>query len=293
MKPAPFSYVRAFDLDEALALLEEHGADSRLLAGGQSLLPTLNLRLSAPSLLIDINRIESLRGISIAGNEIQIGALTRHVEVASNPIIASRLTLLSEAMPYVAHAAIRNRGTLGGSLALADPAAELPACMLALDAKLLIASKQGERKVAAADFFKGLYTTALGPAEILKRIDIPIPAPGSCFHFNEFARRHGDYALVGIAAACRFAEGRPMELKLVYFGCGDRPLRASHLEAEVMKSGLSSSNLVSAIKGAIGLDLAPQSDLHASSATRLHLAAVLARRALNHFDRGATGVHLS
>lgn len=293
MKPAPFSYVRAFNLEEALDLLEEYGADSRILAGGQSLLPTLNLRLSAPSLLIDINRIESLRGISIVGNEIQIGALTKHVEVASNPIIASKLALLYEAMPHVAHAAIRNRGTLGGSLALADPAAELPACMLALDAKLLIASKRGERKIAARDFFKGLYTTALGPTEILKRIDIPHPAPDSRFYFNEFSRRHGDYALVGIAAACSFVEGGPIELKLVYFGCGDRPLRATHLEAAIKRSGLESPNLESAIAEAIRFDLDPQSDLHASSATRLHLATVLARRAINHFVRVTPGMYAS
>jgi carbon-monoxide dehydrogenase medium subunit len=234
--------------------------------------------------LIDIGGLAELRGIEVSGDSVQIGALTRHVEVERSPIITSKAPLLSAAMPHVAHAAIRNRGTIGGSLALADPAAELPACMLALEATLVIASTQGERQVPAKDFFKGLYTTALEPDEILTRIDVPARAVGWRYHFNEFARRHGDYALVGIAAACGPVEKGSADLRLVYFGCGERPLRAKHVESVALKSGFSSPTLDKDVVAAIGHDLDPQSDLHASSATRLHLATVLACRAARYFS---------
>ena len=283
MKPAPFSYVRVSDLVEAFDLLEDYGADARILSGGQSLIPTLNLRLSAPSHLIDIGGLASLRGIEARGEQIRIGALTRHVDVERSPLIATRLPLLSQAMPHVAHAAIRNRGTIGGSLALADPAAELPACMLALNATMVIASRKGERKVPASEFFKGLYSTALEPNEILVCIDIPATSGGARYYFNEFARRHGDYALVGIAAVCEFIANQPRDLRLVFFGCGDRPLRASHTEAAVLQTGLTSLQLEKTITTAIGRDLDPQADLHASSSTRLHLASVLARRSIASF----------
>ncbi len=230
MKPAPFSYKKVSEIGQAFDLLDKYGADARLIAGGQSLIPTLNLRLSAPQLLIDISALNTLRGIEVVGNEVRIGALTRHVEIERSPTIAARLPLLAQAMPHVAHAAIRNRGTIGGSLSLADPAAELPACVLALNASMVLASSRGERRVKAMDFFKGLYATALDAYEILVRIDIPLPASGERHHFNEFARRHGDYALVGIAAVCGIQGSAPRELRLVFFGCGDRPLRASHSE---------------------------------------------------------------
>lgn len=284
MKPAPFAYTRPRTLDAALALLKEHGSDARLIAGGQSLLATLNLRLSSPGLLIDIGSLAELRGIEVAGDQVRIGALTRHVEVERSPIIASSVPLLSAAMPHVAHAAIRNRGTIGGSLALADPAAELPACMLALEASLVIVSTQGERRVPAKDFFKGLYATALEPDEILIRVDVPTRATDWRYHFNEFARRHGDYALAGIAAACGPVQQGSADLRLVYFGFGERPLRANHVESAVLKSGFSSPTLEKEVAAAVGLDLDPQSDLHASAATRLHLATVLACRAARYFS---------
>ncbi len=283
MKPAPFSYKKVSEIGQAFDLLDKYGADARLIAGGQSLIPTLNLRLSAPQLLIDISALNTLRGIEVVGNEVRIGALTRHVEIERSPTIAARLPLLAQAMPHVAHAAIRNRGTIGGSLSLADPAAELPACVLALNASMVLASSRGERRVKAMDFFKGLYATALDAYEILVRIDIPLPASGERHHFNEFARRHGDYALVGIAAVCGIQGSAPRELRLVFFGCGDRPLRASHSEAAILQGGFRSVVLEQNIARAIVKDLDPQSDLHASSSTRLHLASILARRSITSF----------
>jgi len=287
MKPAPFAYARAGSLAEVFDLLDAHGSDARILAGGQSLLPTLALRLSSPALLVDIGAIDGLRGISETGDGmrgmVRIGALTRHVEVLESPLVAKRLPLLARALPHVAHAAIRNRGTLGGSLALADPAAELPACMLALDATLVIAHRDGERRVASKDFFRGLYDTALAPGEVLVAAEIPAQPEGARIWFDEFSRRHGDYAIAGLAACSAAPHATPgdpgrgfPDLHLVYFGCGDRPMRAHHTE----QAAASGAVTPEALAAALARDLDPPQDLHASPATRLHLAAVLAQRAL-------------
>ena len=278
MKPAPFAYVRARSLVEVFDLIEEHGQEARILAGGQSLLATLALRLSEPALLIDIGGLKELRFIEERGDGLQIGALTRHCELETNPLVASRLPLVALAMPHVAHAAIRNRGTIGGSLSLADPAAELPACMLALEATLVLASRAGERRVRAADFFQGLYQTDLRAGEVLVRIEVPLRNSGWQFHFGEFSRRSGDYAIVGLAAAGRWTGARFDELRLVFFGCGGKPARAPVAEAAVARPP--AAPRYAALRAALDRDLDPQSDLHASPEMRRHLAAVLADRAI-------------
>jgi carbon-monoxide dehydrogenase medium subunit len=282
MKSAPFDYVRARSLTEVFDLLEQKESDMRILAGGQSLLATLALRLSEPSVLVDIGGLEKLRFIEERGEAIHIGALTRHCELERSPLVAARLPLIAQAIPHVAHPAIRNRGTIGGSLSLADPAAELPACMLALDATIVLASRTGERRVPAEEFFQGLYQTDIKPGELLVRVEITPYDAAWRFHFAEFSRRRGDYAMVGLAAAGRGpGRGRLEQVRLVFLGCGDRPVRAR--AAEVVGSRLPSEQRearYSALRNALEKELVPQSDPHAGSQTRMHLAAVLADRAL-------------
>src|SRR5882724_4679146 len=218
MKAPRFAYARPVSIAEALALLQKHGDDARVLAGGQSLVPMLNFRVASPGVLVDINRIEGLSGIKVTKNHVRIGALTRHVELERSADIAKHLPLVSSAMPHIAHPAIRNRGTLGGSCALADPAAELPACALALGATFVVAGKKGERRVAAGDFFKGLYATALKAGELLVAVEFPLSKPGDASAFGELARRHGDYAMVGVAV-----HGSRKSVRAAFFGVGDRP----------------------------------------------------------------------
>src|SRR6266446_9331417 len=217
MKAPRFAYVRPASLVEALALLAEHKDEARVLAGGQSLVPMLNFRVAAPKVLVDINRIAGLSGIKVAKNHIRIGALTRHVELERSADIARHLPLIASAMPHIAHPAIRNRGTFGGSCALADPAAELPACALALDATFVVAGKKGERRIPSQDFFKGLYATALKAGELLVAAEFPLPKPGYASAFGELARRHGDYAMVGVAAHGLQRERRLFDIRVVFF----------------------------------------------------------------------------
>ena len=190
MKPAPFAYVRAGTLDDVFRLLDEHGDGARILAGGQSLMATLNMRLSAPELLVDIGRAPGLAGIEDTGDALRIGAMTRHADMEASGLVAAHAPLLASAMPHVAHPAIRNRGTFGGSIAFADPAAELPACAVALQARMTIAGRDGTRTVGADSFFRGLYETALGPGEVLTAVEVPKIAPGWRSGFMELARRH-------------------------------------------------------------------------------------------------------
>src|SRR5438552_9909205 len=262
MKAPRFAYGRPASTAEALALLEDHGDDARVLAGGQSLVPMLNFRLAAPKVLVDINRIEALSGIKVAKNHLRIGALVRHAELERSADIARHLPLVAAAMPHIAHPAIRNRGTFGGSCALADPAAELPACALALGATFIAAGKKGERRIAAQDFFKGLYATALKAGELLVAAEFPLAKPGYASAFGELARRHGDYAMVGVAA-----HGSRKGVRAAFFGVGDRP---EAIEA----------NSVDGILDKVDSELEPRADLHASAATKLHLAKVLAGRVL-------------
>jgi carbon-monoxide dehydrogenase medium subunit len=270
VKPAPFAYARASGLAEVLDVLEREGEHCRLLAGGQSLLPALNLRLAAPPLLLDISGLPELRGIAaLPGGGVRLGALTRHAELESDPLVAARAPLLARAAPLIAHPAIRNRGTLGGSLALADPAAELPACMLALEATILAHSRRGERRIPASEFFRGLYTTALAADEVLAAVEIPPPGPGEGSVILELARRHGDYAIVGVAAV-----GRRRSARLAFFGVGATAMRARAAEAALAEG-------VAAAQAALAADLDPPADLHGPPALRLHLARVLLGRALS------------
>src|SRR6201992_1858966 len=203
MKASAFSYARATSVGNALELLAAHGDGAKVLSGGQSLMPAMNLRLLSPDLLVDIGGLDELRGIQLAGGKLRIGALTRHVELLNSTEVAAHAPLLTEAIAHVAHPAIRNRGTLGGSLAHADRASELPACQLALDATIIVRGQAGERRIAAADFFTGIYETALSSDELLVAVELPVAQKDSSHFFHEFARRHGDYAIVGLATRAK------------------------------------------------------------------------------------------
>lgn len=269
MKPAPFAYRRARSLDEAIALLGEH-KDARLLAGGQSLIATLNMRLSQPALLIDINGLSGLDGIAVNGGTLEIGALVRHAQAERSDAIAAHAPLIARALPHIGHAAIRNRGTLGGSIAYADPAAELPACLLALDGEIEATGPQGRRNVKAGEFFKGLFETALGPQDVLTAIRVPVADQNTRTGFAELARRHGDYAIVGLAASASADSKGLKDVRLAFFGVGATAMRAKKSEA-----ALASGNVDGAVAA---LDLDPPDDLQASGATKKHLAGVLLRR---------------
>jgi aerobic carbon-monoxide dehydrogenase medium subunit len=285
MKAAAFDYVRARSLPEALGLVARHGEGAKLIAGGQSLVAALNLRLMAPSILIDINHIDELRGIAVAGNVLTIGALTRHVEVQTSPLIAAHAPLLTKAIEHVAHPAIRNRGTLGGNLAYADPASELPACMLALDATIRVAGPAGVRAIAARDFFVGLFETTLAPGEILTGVDVPVSKAGHVDSFEELSRRSGDYAIVGLACHGVMSAGQFSQLNLGYFAVGDRPTLATRAAAELTGVPVTPA-AIAAAQTALILDLHPQTDQQATPEMRLHLARVLLGRAI----AGMTGV---
>jgi len=269
VKPAPFAYKKVRALEEAVALLGEH-KEARLLAGGQSLIATLNMRLSAPSLLIDINGISGLDGIALKGGMVEIGALVRHAQAERSDVIAKNAPLIARALPHIGHPAIRNRGTLGGSIAFADPAAELPACLLALDGEVEVAGPKGKHTIKAEDFFKGLFETALGPQDMLTAIRVPAAGKDTRVGFAELARRHGDYAIVGLAASAQ-ADGKGLkDVRLAYFGVGATPVRVKKAEAALAKGD---------IDGAVaGLDLDPHDDVQATGAVKKHLAGVLLRR---------------
>ena len=279
MKPAPFAYVRPESLEDAIAVLDEHGEDARILAGGQSLMATLNMRLSAPKVLVDIGRVPGLAGIETTGGGLRIGAMTRHAEVEASDLVASRAPLIASAMPHIAHPAVRNCGTFGGSIALADPAAELPACAVALGARMTIAGKGGTRSVDADAFFQGLYETALQPGEVLTAVDVPAIGAGWKSGFMELARRHGDYAIIGLAAHVEMADGRFGQGRLVFFGAGERPVSAVR-SAALLEGERWSDALGDRIADALKEELDPFDDLNADAAMRRHLAGVLTKRVL-------------
>ena len=269
MKPAPFVYRKARSLDEAVALLGSH-ADARLLAGGQSLIATLNMRLSAPALLIDINGLPGLDRIEAKDDTVTIGALTRHVAAERSETIARHAPLIAKAIPHIAHPAIRNRGTIGGSIAFADPAAELPACLLALDGEVEAQGPKGMRRIKADAFFEDLYETALAAGEVLTRVHLPAATADIRTGFAELARRHGDYAIVGLAATAR-ARGKGLaDVRLAFFGVGNTPLRARKAE-----DALAAGDVDAAVAA---LDLTPHDDIQATGAEKKHLAGVLLRR---------------
>jgi carbon-monoxide dehydrogenase medium subunit len=279
LKAPAFDYVRVRSLDEALALLSQHGDEAKIIAGGQSLVPALNLRLLAPRLLIDIGGLAELKGISVGGGTVRIGALTRHVDLERSPEIAAHTPLLKKAVAHVAHPAIRNRGTIGGNLAHADPASELPACAVALEARMIVATGQGEPSIPAEQFFTGVYETALTPTEILTAIEVPAAGAGERFVFTELARRSGDYALVGLAARASVLDGAFTDLRLVFFAVGGKPTLAANAAAQLTGQPVGDAAMREA-QAALSDDLEPHDDLHASAATRLHLARVLLRRAV-------------
>jgi aerobic carbon-monoxide dehydrogenase medium subunit len=273
VKPPPFAYQQAQTLDEAVVLLGEH-KEARLLAGGQSLIATLNMRLSAPTLLIDINRIAGLDRIASKGGTVEIGALARHAQAECSDVIAQHAPLIAYAMPFIGHPAIRNRGTLGGSIAFADPAAELPACLLALDGEVEATGPKGARNIKAEGFFKGLFETALGPQEVLTAIRVPAAGKDTRVGFAELARRHGDYAIVGLAACAR-ADGKGLaDVRLAYFGVGATPMRAR--KAETALTGAIDDKRIEAAIAALDFD--PHDDVQATGAVKKHLAGVLLRR---------------
>ena len=279
MKPAPFGYARAATLDDVFSLLAEHGDDAKIIAGGQSLMATLNMRLSEPEILIDINRIDGLAGIEDTGDTIRIGAMTRHVDVEESDLVATHAPMIAAAMEHIAHPAIRNRGTFGGSIAFADPAAELPACAVALEATMHVAGKGGTRDIAATDFFKGLYETAVGEGEILTAVSVPKIAAGWKSGFMELARRHGDYAIMGLCAHLQFDGAKFGDTRLIFFNAGDRPVSAPQTAA--LLNGQSwSGELSEKLSASLKEELDPPDDLNADGPMRKHLAGVLVKRTL-------------
>jgi aerobic carbon-monoxide dehydrogenase medium subunit len=267
MKASNFDYVRVRSVEDAVRMMAASDGEARFLAGGQSLIPALNFRLDRPGLLIDLNAVSALSGIRREGDHIVIGALTRHAEVERHPLIAAHLPLLAEAVQHVAHAAIRNRGTFGGSLALADPSAEMPACALALRAVIQAQGPDGRRSIPVDDFFEGSYATALAPGELLTEVHIPLTAPGARHGFAELTRRRGDYAMAGLALMAG------PEARVVWFGLADRPLRDPGAEA-----ALSEGPLAAAAAALDGVEV--WGDLHNSAETKVHLGRVMIRRLL-------------
>ena len=268
--------MRARALDEVFGALAAAGDEAKILAGGQSLVPALNMRLLEPRLLVDINFLPGLSAIAEHDGGLRIGALARHAEVGRSPLVARLAPLIAKAIPHIAHPAIRNRGTFGGSLAHADPAAELPACAVALDAVIQVAGARGGRSLSARAFFKGVYETALAPDEVIVAVDIPKAAPGTRTAFLELARRRGDYAMVGLAATALVAAGALRAPRLVFFGVDVKPVEASAATA-ALDEGAPRDRIAAAQK-ALSEDLDPSGDLQADRATKLHLARVLLAR---------------
>ena len=282
MKPAPFEYQAPDSLDAALDVLARHGGDAKVLAGGQSLIPVMSFRLAQPALLVDLNKISELDFLRRAEDGgLRIGAMTRQRRVERDPLVKEVAPLLAETVPWIAHPQIRNRGTVGGSLAHADPAAELPAVAVALRGRFRLRKAGGERWVEAADFFAGLFTTALEPDELLVEIALPPMPPRTGWSFQEIARRHGDYATVGVAALVTLGEdGVCREARLVYLSAGDTPKEARGAAALLAGSDLGPAAVTAAAEKASRDELSPFSDVHATALFKRHLARVLTGRAL-------------
>ena len=280
MKPAPFAYAKARSLGHAVELISNSPGEAKLLAGGQSLVASLNMRLSSPSLLVDINDVSGLDGITVEDGAVEIGALVRHVQAEHSDTIARHAPLIARALPHVAHPAIRNRGTIGGSIAFADPAAELPACLVALGGEVDVAGPDGKRTIKADDFFTALFETALGPQDVLTAIRVPAARKDTSVGFAELARRQGDYAMVGLAAAARAAGKQLVDVRLVFFGVGAVPTRARKAEHAMAQGAIDD-----AVK-ALADDLDPPADIQASARVRRHLAGVLLKRVAGQLQGG-------
>lgn len=282
MKPNRFKYAKPRSLDEAFEMLIEYGENAMILAGGQSLLAGLGMRLATPEVLIDINGIEGLSGISVENDEIVIGALTRHVQVLESPVIQKNVPLIAEAITYVGHNGVRNRGTFGGSLGYADPAAELPACVVALEATIVIGNKGGQRRVAAEKFFLGLMQTALEPDELILEVRIPRRQDGQTHVFAELSRRHGDFALVGLTGIISIDNDCIAVARLVYFGCVSHPTVAVAVSQALSGQRLPIDSIMD-LREILRHDLTPDDSPGMRAETKLDLAAVMTRRKLNEF----------
>lgn len=279
MKAPCFDYVRVLSIEEAVAQLQQHGDGARVLAGGQTLLATLNLRLSEPQVLVDIGGIAALRGIERRGAQLWIGALATHAEIEASPLVAEHAPLLAAAAPHIAHRAIRNVGTWGGSLAYADPAAEWPACLVTLEGTVVLQGPRGRRSVPAREFFRSILTTAMEPDELLVGTEVPVAAAGDWFGFDELARRRGDYAAAGLAVAAQFDGTVARRVRLGLLAVGPTALRVPRTEALFSGKELTAGNIEIALT-TLKSELDPLPDLYHSAETKRHLAAVLARRLL-------------
>ena len=279
MKAAPFAYARATSVAHALELLATHGERAKVLSGGQSLMPAMNLRLISPELVVDIGGLAELRGIVVRQGVLTIGALTRHVDLLKSTDVIARAPLLAQAVAHVAHPAIRNRGTIGGSLAHADPASELPACMVTLGATIIARGPGGERRIAANAFFAGIYETVLSPQELLVAVELPAAPTHSTHFFHEFARRNGDYAIVGLAAQAIVRGEQFADIRLGFFAVGDRPLLAK--SASRLIDVAITPGVLSEASSLLGEELDPPEDQQATPAMRRHLAKVLLARGVS------------
>jgi carbon-monoxide dehydrogenase medium subunit len=287
VKAAPFAYVAPRTVEACVSALAEHGDEAKLLAGGQSLVPMIVLRLARPEALIDVNRVDGLSGVRRDGDHLVIGATTRHAEIGADPQIAEHVPLLTRVAPYIGHFQIRNRGTLGGSLAHADPAAEWPVAALALDAEIEIVGPQGERREAAADFFETIFTTTLQADELITAVRFPIWGSGSGFAVEEVARRHGDFAIAGALVAVQVDDGRLVKAAIGLVGMGLVPIRAGRAEAELDGVAIDDLDLEAVGHQAVA-DIEAPTDIHADGAYRLAVGASLVTRALGRALEDAT-----
>jgi CO/xanthine dehydrogenase FAD-binding subunit len=291
MKPAPFRYVAARSLEQALALKAEHGDEARFLAGGQSLIPTMNFRLTQPAMLIDINPLHELAGVRNGGDHVRIGALTRYRSLERDPMTQVKLPLIAEALPVIAHPQIRNRGTIGGNLAHADPASEMPAIVLTLGGRLRVQSVRGERWIEARDFFVGALTTALETDEMLTEIELPIAAKDSGACFLEMSRRRGDFAIIGVACVVRLdPQGQCLEARIGLCNAGDGPVFAEEASDSLIGREIGEREIAEAaalVQSAID----PGGSIHASKDFQRHIAGVLTARALSAANERARREH--
>jgi CO/xanthine dehydrogenase FAD-binding subunit len=281
MKPAPFKYIAARSLEQALALKSEYGDEGRFIAGGQSLVPTLNFRLTQPTALIDINPLTQFAGLQNHGpDSMRIGALTRYRDIERDPRTAQKLPLIHEALPHIAHPQIRNRGTIGGNLAHADPASEMPAIALALAGRLRAQSTKGERWIGAADFFAGALSTTLEPDEMLMEVELPIAKPRSGACFMEVARRRGDFAIIGVACVVEIDDdGRCAEARITLCNAGDKPILAEDAGRSLVGRLIDTKQINQACEF-VQRVIEPGGSIHASKEFQRHLAGVLTERAL-------------
>jgi carbon-monoxide dehydrogenase medium subunit len=286
MKAPAFSYARPSSLGEVLSLMAEHGDGARLLAGGQTLHATLNMRLSEPNILVDLQAVNELKGIQIAGEFLRIGAMVTHTEIDNSPLVAQHQPLLSAAVPHIAHRAIRNLGTFGGSIAYGDPAAEWPACLLALDGIVVAVGPKGQRRIAAQDFFTGLYSTDLQDDELIVACELPLTTGKHAFAFDELARRHGDYAVVGLAATAHVKATGLQHVRLAWLGAVSQPYRSTKTEALLEGQVLSDALITEAIQS-LREEMLTEADLTHSAASKSHLAGVMLKRALRTLNQTA------